>query len=234
MPVLLRTIAVLLASLVPFAGSAQQQQPVVVELFTSQGCNSCPPADAYLAELSTRADVLPLALHVDYWDRLGWADTFASHEFTERQYAYAHAFKNRSVWTPQFVVQGQHYSRGDFSNAIDKHIAGMRSVRPRIDLTLREQGGMLQIRARPLETGLPAATVVIVNFSPAEEVSIKRGENAGRTITYPNVVTSWRVVGRLKGGGEVTFDVPNGPGLPVAVIVQEPGPGPILAAQVLR
>ena len=101
---LLTAVAIALPGL-----ASAQSGPVVVELFTSQGCSSCPPADDYLAGLVGRDDVLPLAFHVDYWDRLGWKDTLATPEYTARQYAYGNSFQNRSVWTPQFVVGGVAY-----------------------------------------------------------------------------------------------------------------------------
>lgn len=233
MPLVLILLSILLTALAPMRVAAQSQ-PVVVELFTSQGCSSCPPADAYLAELAERDDVLPLALHVDYWDRLGWRDTFASEAFTRRQYAYARTFGNRSVWTPQFVVQGTHYSRGDFRSMIDDRVAEHRARGPAYDVKVSEEGDMLNVSTRPLSANAPEAKVIVVHYTKAEQVKIKRGENAGRTITYHNVVRAWRVIGRNARGASAEFDVPMELGRPVAVLVQAPKTGEILAAQVLR
>ena len=198
------------------------------EHFTSQWPDVCALARA------EREDVLPLALHVDYWDRLGWADTFASEAFTRRQYAYARTFGNHSVWTPQFVVQGQHFSRGRFREMINERIAEHHAKGPAFEITLNEAGEMLSVTARPTKNGLPDAKVIVVHYSPLEEVKIKRGENAGRKIAYHNVVRSWRVIGRIKGGGGAAFEVPMDMKRPVAVLVQAPKTGRVLAAQVLR
>lgn len=231
-PVLL-LVALIFAAAFP-GGAQAQKQPVVVELFTSQGCSSCPPADQFLGELAEREDVLPLALHVDYWDRLGWADTFASEAYTRRQYFYARTFGNRSVWTPQFVVQGAHFSRGKFREMINKRVAEHRAKGPDFDITLKESSGMLRVDATPAHSGMPEAKVIVVHYQPRADVKIKRGENAGRTISYHNVVRSWRVIGRIKSDDGASFDVPMEMGRPVAVLVQSPKSGKILAAQVLR
>ena len=234
MSTLFRTFALIASVLfLPGFGKAGDQ-PVVVELFTSQGCSSCPPADAHLAKLTERSDVLPLAFHVDYWDRLGWADTFATRAFTERQYAYARTFNNRSVWTPQFVVQGQHFSRGDYASMIDAKVEAHQQAGPTVSLSLREEGDMIIIEAAPLENDLPKAKVIVVHYSDVEKVKIKRGENAGRLLEYHNVVKAWRVVGRLASKKPATFEIPMEAGRPLAVLIQAEKYGPILAAQVLK
>lgn len=234
MSALTKTLTLVLSVLLlPMVGKAGEQ-PVVVELFTSQGCSSCPPADAHLAKLTERSDIIPLALHVDYWDRLGWADTFASRAYTDRQYAYARSFQNRSVWTPQFVIQGQHFSRGDYAAMIDAKVAKHRKAPSQVDLTLSDDGEMITIEATPLTNNLPKAKVIVVHYSPLEQVQIRRGENAGRKLYYHNVVKSWRVVGRLKGDDSATFDVPMETGRPLVVLIQAERHGPILAAQVLE
>ena len=222
----------LFAGVVP--AQAQSSGPVVVELFTSQGCSSCPPADAFLGELSERSDVLPLALHVDYWDRLGWPDTFAQKAFTERQYAYGKAFGNRSIWTPQFVVQGGYYSRSDFRAMVEEHVAKLRAAPPVATVSLAEKGNALRIAAAPVDGDAPMAKVILVHFRPTADVAVKRGENAGRSLTYHNIVTNWRVVAQWNGQGEAELTVPMEHDRPVAVLLQAEGNGPILAADVLR
>ena len=108
--------------------------PVVVELFTSQGCSSCPPADAYLGKLADRHDILPLAFHVNYWDYIGWKDPFASNIVTERQYSYGHALGLNMVYTPQMVIGGTHDAVGSDENAVSRAIE-MDASRPKLKLT---------------------------------------------------------------------------------------------------
>lgn len=229
--------AALVLSLLAFGvtpAKAQSSGPVVIELFTSQGCSSCPPADAFLGELTERSDVLPLALHVDYWDRLGWPDTFAQKAFTERQYAYGKAFGNRSIWTPQFVVQGGYYSRSDFRAMVEEHVAKLRAAPSQATVSLFEEGGALRIAAAPVDGSAPMAKVILVHFQPTADVAVKRGENAGKSLTYHNIVTNWRVVAQWNGQGEAELTVPMEHARPVAVLLQAEGNGPILAADVLR
>lgn len=207
-----------------------QSNPVVVELFTSQGCSSCPPADDYLAGLVGRDDVIPLAFHVDYWDRLGWTDTFASKQFTERQYSYGSAFQNRSVWTPQFVVGGVAYSRGSFRKEVANQIKKIGAAPVQITLSATLQDGNVAILAEPLAGGLPDMLVSLVGYSPEETVQIKRGENAGRTISYHNTVTSWTDVAKWNGRNSTSLTVAAPSSAQMAVIVQAQGFGPIIAA----
>lgn len=216
--------------LVGSGGAAAQTSPVVVELFSSQGCSSCPPADAYLAELAKRDDVLPLALHVDYWDRLGWADTFAHKAFTERQYAYGQAFGNRSVWTPQFVVQGRDYSKGNFRDMVDSYIAKQRRIKSPVTLNVSFDGQTISIDARRIGKTAKTLAVIVAHYIPKQEVAIKRGENAGLTNTYHNVVKSWTIVDMWSEGDEVRLRVPDEYGRPFVVLVQEHGPGAVVAA----
>ena len=123
-------LSALAALFVPQDGRAQPA-PVVVELFTSQGCSSCPPADALLAELAGAEGVIALALHVDYWDYLGWTDSFAAPKHTERQRAYAKAAKSRTIFTPQMVVQGSERLKGHDAERIRNRIEAHRMRRRR-------------------------------------------------------------------------------------------------------
>jgi len=224
-------IRLLTAGLIAMPGTASAQSgPVVVELFTSQGCSSCPPADDYLAGLADRKDVLALAFHVDYWDRLGWKDTFATPEYTARQYAYGRTFKNRSVWTPQFVVGGVAYSRGSFRNEVASQIESLSRKPADVNLSAVSQGGKISISAEPLVSGLPKMIVSLVGYAVEETVQIKRGENAGRTISYRNTVRSWSDVGRWDGrtSAQLSVSAPGEP--PFAVIIQAEENGPIVAS----
>lgn len=226
--ILLRLLSLVMLS-TPMMASAQSG-PIVVELFTSQGCSSCPPADEFLAEMISRDDVLPLALHVDYWDRLGWKDTFATKGYTERQYAYGRSFKNRSVWTPQFVVQGESYSRGKFRNEVSGFLKKARASQSKVALQTSVQGGTLAISATPQVSNLPEMVVIVAGYTPKSSVAIKRGENAGRTINYHNTVNSWTVVGNWNGKGAASLNVPLSTKPPFAVIVQGKDVGQIFAA----
>ncbi|WP_343079379.1 DUF1223 domain-containing protein [Ostreiculturibacter nitratireducens] len=209
--------------------------PVVVELYTSQGCSSCPPADALLAELAPREDVIALALHVDYWDYIGWKDSFAAPEYTMRQKAYARAVGARSVYTPQIVVQGQEHLVGlrpmELADLIRAHGAKPSPVR----LTLERAGGAVRIRAEALGNPLRRELIVqLVRYTPEEVVEIMHGENAGRRITYANIVTSWQPLGEWDGAAPLAMEAPAEGDGPTVVILQEEGPGPILAAARLR
>jgi hypothetical protein len=213
-------------------GVAAGEGPVVVELYTSQGCSSCPPADALLVELAKRDDVLPLALHVDYWDYIGWADSFADPAFTRRQKAYARAAGTRTIYTPQMVVGGIDHLIGTRAMELGELIEAHQEEPARVVLDVARASAQLTVHAEA-RGALPGVVVVqLVRFRPEERVAIGRGENAGRTITYVNIVTDWQVIGRWSGAAPLalTADAP-GPDR-VAVILQREGPGAILAAAV--
>jgi hypothetical protein len=214
--------------LMPGAGAAESV--VVVELYTSQGCSSCPPADALLAELADQPGVLPIALHVDYWDYLGWADAFANPRFTERQKAYARAEGSRMIYTPQMIVGGVHRIEGhdaeDVRAALGAHVAAPDPV----TLTLQRQGDTLTITASAEPPLTTPARIQLIRYTPEQTVEIGHGENAGQTITYRNIVTSWEVLGDWPGTAPLDLQVPVAGADPLAVIVQAGGPAEILAA----
>jgi len=206
------------------------RQPVVVELFTSQGCASCPPADEFLAELAAHAEVIPLALHVDYWDYIGWEDSFAKAQFTERQKNYARMVKSRMIYTPQMIVGGVDRVEGNTPDAVVKLIGKHLAERHPVRLTVERQGDQVVIRAiaePPL--GAPVE-VQIVRYLPRADVAIERGENAGKTVTYHNIVTEWTKLGDWPGTAPLEMTVPAPGAEPVVVILQEPGPAEVLAA----
>lgn len=213
---------------------AQSNDAVVVELFTSQGCASCPPADALLGTLAGNPRVLALSLHVDYWDYLGWEDKFANPAFTKRQKAYANHARDKMVYTPQMVVQGQNRFVGSKSGAMSEALSAAMAQDPLTKVVLDRKGDSLSIRAEPIAGGRRAINVQLVRYSPAEKVVIERGENAGETITYHNVVTSWKVIGTWDGTSALTVDTPVTGSSPLAVILQTDGPAEILAAARLR
>ncbi|MCI2398867.1 DUF1223 domain-containing protein [Aliiroseovarius subalbicans] len=231
-----RIFAIVMALFAALGTAWAEPKPlVVVELFTSQGCSSCPPADALLAQLAEeRADVLPLALHVDYWDYIGWADKFARPEHTARQKAYAHAAGMRSIYTPQMVVGGVDHVIGHKPMKVADFLAAHRAAMGRVGLTGRVEDGVAFVRAEPRED-LPRKMVAqLVQFTARETVNISRGENAGKSISYANIVTDLHIVGEWDGidAFETSIPVPKEGSL--AILIQASGAGPILAAIQLR
>jgi hypothetical protein len=211
----------------PSAHAADPSHPAVVELFQSQGCSSCPPANANVNALSRRGDVLALSFAVTYWDRLGWKDTFAKPQFTERQWQYARAMRKQDVYTPQVVVNGRVAGVGADPGEIEGLIS--RADRGATGPTVTISGGSAEIGAAP-ERG-QAADVLLVRYDPRTlEVPVRGGENAGRTLPHKNIV---REIVRLGGwnGRLERFSLPaNDSGLGSAILVQATGGGPILAA----
>lgn len=228
MKLLAAASVVLTVLLTPFANA--QTNPVVIELFTSQGCSSCPPADKLLHQLAERDDVIALALHVDYWDYIGWADSFARPEHTDRQRKYAHIGGRKMIYTPQMVINGQEDVVGAHAMEVMDLIAKHKAIAPMITIELKRAGSTLEIRAEVLEPVQSPLIVQIVRYVPRQTVEIKRGENAGRTLSYANVVQDWMVLGEWTGAEpfEAEADLPGEDA--AAVLVQYPGPGEILAA----
>ncbi|MGL6210765.1 MAG: DUF1223 domain-containing protein, partial [Paracoccaceae bacterium] len=210
---------------IALAGIAAAQTPpvVVVELYTSQGCSSCPPADGYLAALAADPAILPLALHVDYWDYIGWADSFANPKFTERQKAYARAEGGKTIYTPQLIIGGEGRVVGHAPDEVAAHIrAQLERDRP-VKLWLSREGDMLVIRAEADPPLGRAVRVQLVRYKPHEKVKIERGENAGHTITYHNIVTSWTRLEDWSGEGPLDMTAPAPGDQPIVVIVQDEG-----------
>jgi hypothetical protein len=240
----LLAIAAAAAALAPFAAGAEQAgRPVgVVELFTSQGCNSCPPADEFLAELAREGDVVALAYHVDYWDYLGWRDTLADPENTARQRDYGAALKQRSVYTPQAVINGRVHANGADRTAVKSAIGQLDATGRglRVALQVSRRGGGVVIDAAGID-GRRDAHLLLACYQAPQKVKIARGENAGRWIEYWNAVTSIQVAG-MWHGDPAQFELPasevkkNGPG-GCAVLLQEMDakgrPGAILGATVI-
>jgi hypothetical protein len=217
------------------AASVPQPDLVVVELFTSQGCSSCPVADALLAELADRPDVLALSLFVDYWDYLGWRDTLARPENTKRQYAYAKALKTYAPYTPQIVIDGRHDVVGNNKAQVNWAIEDRVKQRPApVPISVEPGPDTVTITVgagQPVE-----ATVWLVRYAPRMTVEIGRGENGGHTFTYADAVQSMMPIGMWKGA-PASFVLPRRdllgtdktrPGL--AIIVQTENTGPILGA----
>jgi hypothetical protein len=216
------------------APAAAQDNPVVVELYTSQGCSSCPPADAMLHELADRDDVIALALHVDYWDYIGWKDLFGNPAHAVRQRAYAAAGQRRTIYTPEMVVQGQTDIVGAKATALAKAISVHAQAAQSVDLDITRKGSDVTIYAQALAAVTGPMTVQMLRYTPRQVTKIKRGENAGKTIEYANVVDALQVLGTWDGTTPLNMSANAAGDQPVVVIIQAQNTGPILAAARLK
>lgn len=209
--------------------------PMVAELFTSEGCSSCPPADALLGELTQRQYVLPLSFHVDYWDYIGWKDRFADPVFTQRQRAYAEVQGSSMVYTPQMIIAGAIDVVGSDRKAVEKALkkAYTRNTMYRINV-VREKDGRIVAQFPEAPIGVPA-TIWLVTYQKRAESQVKAGENAGRSLMTYNVVRSLKKIGMWYGPAteiELTLDPAAKANSPdaCAIIANQAGHGPIIAA----
>jgi hypothetical protein len=168
----------------------------VIELFTSQGCNSCPPADKLLGTLTREPNLIPLTLAVDYWDYLGWKDTLALHSHTKRQQNYAKVRGDMNVYTPQAVVNGVKYVVGSDAREISAALRNHPSNEAEVPLVVKRDGENVSV---DIGAGQGKATVWMLSVESKVEVKIAKGENKGATVTYFNVVRSWRNLGTWSG-----------------------------------
>lgn len=216
-------------------GAARAGGPVVVELFTSQGCSSCPPADALLRELARRPDLLALDMHVTYWDRLGWRDPYSLPAVTERQQRYAALLGVDGVYTPQLVAGGRHQAVGSDRAGVAAAIAAAQAetASDPVALTLRRGGAGLLVAVRPGASGSGArrAVLLVIGFDPDRVTPVGRGENAGRMLAEANVVREI-VPASAWAGQEMSLVVPRPAGERAAALLQAED-GRILAAAVL-
>ena len=240
-PAVAVTFALLAGAASAHAQAIVQRPVTVVELFTSQGCNSCPPADKFLLDLVARQDrdnLIVLGYHVDYWDYLGWADTFATPQSTQRQRGYMRSLRTQSVYTPQMVVGGRFELVGVDRPAVEAAIEQARATLPgdgaNVWFDYAENGApVLRVEAPKSPDFKVDADIFLVLFADTKNVPIARGENAGKTIGYANIVqtmihlTKW-------DGRPATFALPTGqlsPGASFcAAIIQQANQGPILGA----
>jgi hypothetical protein len=200
--------------------------PTVVELYQSQGCSSCPPAIANINAIAARPDVLALTFAVTYWDQLGWKDTFARPEFTQRQWDFAHGQGRGTVATPQTIVNGRVVTNGSDR---DQLLAAIRHAdRGSAGPTISASAGKVTIGRGSADR---AATIWLVRYDPrAIDVPIRAGENGGRTITHRNVVRSLTRIGKWTGRATTVSTPAAQPGLGSAILVQSGIGGPIIAA----
>jgi|SRR5262245_19558868 len=216
---------------------AHAQTRATLELFTSQGCSSCPTADRLLGEFATDPSLVTITLPIDYWDYLGWKDTLADPRNTARQRGYSKVRGDREVYTPQMVVNGSHHVLGSDKSAIEHMITKSRLNQAvlSVPVTLSVAGGRLSIAVG--EHGDLPAEVWVVGLANAVTVAIKRGENKGKTITYHNVARSWL---KLDAASGKSLSVPlqdiNAEGVNSAAVIVQGGtverPGPVLGAAV--
>lgn len=194
-------LAGLLAALTlsPARAADEADSPVVIELFTSQGCNACPPADALMAEWLRKPGVLPLSLHVSYWDYLGWKDTFARPGHTTRQQTYAKHIGPRQVYTPQAVIDGRIQVVGSNRAAMEAAIEAARRQK-RLPLVIERSEGIPRAVQVPASAETDAAgTLWLCLYDRQRQVEIVRGENTGRAVQYVNVATGWQDLGSWNG-----------------------------------
>jgi hypothetical protein len=236
----------LLLCLATGMGTAQTRKPVLVELFTSEGCSSCPPADALLMKLEQEqpvigAEIIVLGEHVDYWDRLGWHDRFSSHEYTRRQNVYGNRFHLESVYTPQMVVDGSEQFVGNDSSLAwqaVQHAGQTAKLSLRLlDLAVEQHKvtGAVSVAIRPAD--LPKGDLYAALVDPAAVTNVKSGENNGRQLKHVGVVRSLIRIGSVQdlSSGPVRFSLPAQKDavagkVRVVVFAQRSGQGPMLGA----
>jgi hypothetical protein len=220
--------------------SAQADSRAVIELFTSQGCSSCPPADKLVGEFASDPAFVPISVPIDYWDYLGWKDTLADPRHTARQRAYAKMRGDREVYTPQVVVNGSLHALGSDRRAIERAIEQSRHIPAVQSLPVK-----LAVSDGRVTVGVPSgvahadAEVWISGLARAVNIAIKRGENTGKTITYHNVARSWLKLGMWTGAANTwTFPVKDiaRDGIDAAAVLVQSGtadkPGVILGSAI--
>lgn len=206
--------------------AATAANPIVIELYQSQGCSSCPPANAAVNAVAEQPGVIALSFAVTYWDRLGWKDIFGDKAYTQRQYDYAHAFNNPNVYTPQIVINGKTAITGIKRGELAQSIASSRPI---------SGGPSIKIEKGEVTVGKGAgpANVWLVRYDPrTHNVGIRSGENGGRTLPHKNIVKGLAKLGEWNGA-ETSFKLPvaGSNQLKTVILVQRIGAGPIIAAK---
>ncbi|MEP3441758.1 MAG: DUF1223 domain-containing protein [Sulfitobacter sp.] len=228
-----RILPLMTASLIGLSAPlAAEQIPVVLELYTSQGCSSCPPADAIMRDISNRDDVIAIAMHVDYWDYIGWKDEFGNPDFAKRQRAYANTAGRRTIYTPEMVVNGVTDIVGARPMKVAEAIEEHKSKAPRMTLDAERAGDTLRIQGSVPSGKSTAMDVHVLRMYEKKETKITRGENRGKTLEYHNIAHDWQtVVTGWNGTGPLDLTVQGVTGDdPVVVLVQEANAGPIVSA----
>jgi hypothetical protein len=208
--------------------------PLVVELFTSQGCSSCPAADAYLGKLAHRPGIVALGFHIDYWNYIGWTDPYSSKRAAERQRAYAQRLGLRYVYTPQMVIDGSIEGVGSEPDKIEPLLrAAAHRTEGGPNVTLERQGGTLHVHVGAGKTP-GTATLWLVGFDREHETKVLRGENQGETAHDYDIVRSFTAIGIWNGKAlDLAVPAKTAAGDDAALLLQIGGSGPILAAATL-
>ena len=195
--IILSWVLLFVANITTGRALAGEQPLTVVELFTSQGCSSCPPADAFLGDLAKREDILALSVHVDYWDYIGWKDRFADAAHTLRQKDYAEQFSLRYVYTPQMVIHGAYQSVGSKRSEVLSYINKARKLPSiKLSLTRSSEGVELTLPQTQIDEDVEIFSVF---YNRNEKTDIKRGENGGQNLTYHNVVRKIKSIATWRG-----------------------------------
>lgn len=230
-------LTLLTSALLPGSPAAQsvRQPATVVELYTSQGCNSCPPADSFLSELAAKSNLLALSFNVTYWDYIGWKDTLASKAFDVRQASYRAQMNARYVYTPQMIIGGVKHEVGSDRHAVNKAIGSIDGHARNVPLNWHLQGSdlIIELPARPAE-----AALWLFYLDKRHDVPVRRGENSGKTLSYYNVVRKIDSLGTWDGSArqlrldlaEISEQGRDG----CALIIQKGGHGEIIAALEVR
>lgn len=248
---LLATVGALLFMLVLISGqaiaqTAPQRSPVLVELFTSEGCSTCPPADALLAKLEHEqpirdVDIIVLGEHVDYWDQLGWHDRFSSHQYTERQNQYGSRFRIDSVYTPQMVVDGtEQFVGNDAAHALRAISNSGHAAKVGLALsgtTLDGRHISFSVSSPAPSGALPKADLYAALVDPVDTTDVRRGENGGKVLHHVAVVRSLQRIGKLtdlaSGPLKASLLAPENSvpaSMRIVVFAQRSGPGQVVAA----
>jgi hypothetical protein len=230
--------AALVEGLGPAGAHSPSEGPWAVELFTSQGCSSCPPSDAYLGSLARRPDIVALSFHVDYWDYIGWRDRFATRATTERQRAYARVLKQRYVYTPEMVVDGIGHDTGRERAPIEALLAEAqrRSPRRATPELSRAANGALSVSLAAFALDGAPADVTLMIYDRRHSTPVASGENQGRMIENFNVVRSLRLLAHWDGApANWTVDADHlEPGQGAAVLVQHADHGAVIGCNKLE
>lgn len=224
--------SIAMAFLLPFSAVNADGANTVVELFTSQGCSSCPPAEELISQISRIDNVIALSLHVDYWDYIGWTDLFANAKYSERQKRYAARAGRRMVYTPQIIIQGETEVSArqplDVLASISDESTSPRPVL--IDVERSDNGFELNLKRFGSEEAGPFE-VQLVKVFPEKVVDVRAGENAGKTLTHTNVVYDWELIGLWDGVHSQQVFLEVGDENRSVVLVQQAGQGRIVAAE---
>jgi hypothetical protein len=205
-----RTIALFLSVCLALSGASARagERPIVVELFTSEGCSSCPPADALLAELANRPDILALSFHVDYWDGLGWTDPYSSHEATQRQRRYKTLLELATVYTPQIVVDGRWEAVGSDRSEVQRALDRAQRSRVDVPVVLAIERGNAEIKLGAVADAA-SPSVLLIGFDRHHVSKVKGGENGGRILAHADVVRGLEDIGRFSGAaGKIAAPIP--------------------------